>query len=242
MIRLAFQNRLSYLLLLVCLGMATSAYAQETDTDDRIAAIVAAAEPTIIQQIESPDGSQRAVVTIYPCVNIGEEEASYERLDLINDRTDETHLIAEQVINCQGVGAFGLWVRTWSANGEFLYYTDAREGVPDGMAGSWVPPLWRVQLADLQVDRLGPAQFSPNGLWIATWSPTQISIMSVDSTDQTDFGSVLTDVQIVEIVWLPDNSGLLYIQAHTPYASSRSVVTHIDLATMEQTLLLDTGR
>jgi hypothetical protein len=183
----------------------------------------------------------RAQVTVYPCVDIGEQEASYERLELIDMATAETQFVAEQVINCGGLGGFGLWVQRWAPNADFLYYTDAREGAPDGLVVDWVPPLYRVRLDELQIERLGQARFSPDGQWLASWTQAQIGITAADSTESTDFTLMPADLLIVQVQWLPDSSGIMYVQADAPFAASRSAVTHIDLATMEQNLLLDTA-
>jgi hypothetical protein len=229
-------------LLLTSLGVTGNLSAQEPNRDKIIAAVVAAAEPEIIQSIDAPDGSQRAEVIVYPCVDIGEQIASYERLDLINNATAEKHLVADQVINCGGLGAYGLWVLRWSDGSAFLYYTDAREGTPDGVSVGWLPPVWRVRLADLQTERLGQALFSPDGAWLVTWDREHIRLVPTNSNKPIVLDLLSADLTIVEVIWLPDNSGLLYIQADTLLAPiSRSVVTHIDATTLTQTLLLDTG-
>jgi hypothetical protein len=210
-----------------------------------IAAVLAAATPETIQRVDSPDGSQRAEVTVYPCVDIGEQEGSYERLNLIDNSTGEVSLLAEQVIYCGGLGGFGLWVQRWSGDGAYLYYTDAREGVPDGQATAWVSPLWRVQLADLAVESLGQAQFSPDGAWLALWDQTQVRIIpsAGDGTTATAFDRMPAGLQMFQATWLPDSSGLLYIQADTLYGPvSRSAVTHVDLAASAQTVLLDSSK
>lgn len=227
--------------LLLCLCASGSLYAQDTNTQDTIAAVMAASQPQIIQTYPAPDGAQRAEVTVYPCVNIGDHEAAYERLDLIDNPSGEARLVAQQVINCGGLGAFGLWVRRWSEDGAYLYYTDAREGSPDGMVGSWVPPLWRVRMADLQVEPLGPAQFSPDGTLLAAWDQAQVRVLPVAADgNAASFALLPADLQLAQVTWLPDSKGLLYIQADTLFGPvTRSTVTHIDLETSEQAVLLD---
>lgn len=202
-------------LLLMSLCAAVSVSAQEPD--EIIAAVVVMSEPEVIQRLDAPDGSRAAEVTVYPCVDIGGQEASYERLDLIDTGTGEARLIAEQAIYCGGLGGYGLSVLRWTADSAFLYYTDAREGVPDGLAVDWVPPIWRVQAADLHVDNLGQARFSPDGKMLPA------------------------GLQMVSVLWLPDSTGVLYLQADAPFNSTRSTVTHIDLSAGTQTLLLDSG-
>jgi hypothetical protein len=214
-------------------------HADAQQPDDIIEAVVAAIEPHIIQSIDSPDGLYTAAVTVYPCVDIGEQESSYERLDLTDTRTGEVHQIAEQIINCGGLGAFGLWILRWSENGVYLYYTDAREGIPDGMVTDWVPPLWRARVADLQLESLGQAQFSPDGQQLVEWDQTQIRIRSANTDDVFDFTLLPENLMMMQVVWLPDSSGVLYIQTDEIFQSSRSTVTHIDINAQEQTILLD---
>jgi len=64
--------------------------------------------------------------------------------------------------------------------------------------------------------------------------------MPSDSDESVSF-DLLPDLYFTNLVWLPDGSGLLYVQADAPFASTRSVVTHIDLESGEQSSLLDTG-
>jgi hypothetical protein len=226
-------------LVLLVLGCTSAFSVQAQESADVIAAVMAASQPVILQEVDAPAGLWRAQVTVYPCVDIGEQVASYETLAIIDLRTGETQTVAEQVINCGGLGAYGLAVRHWSD--DFLYYTDAREGMPDGMVTDWVSPLWRVQLADLEVERLGQAQFAPAGAWLVTWEAAQISVMPVNAGTASQFAPQPQDLQIVSVRWLPDSSGIIYIQTDTPMASTRSTVTHIDLRDMTQTVLLDTG-
>jgi hypothetical protein len=231
----ALRTGLSGLLLLA----AVSVSAQEPD--EIRAAVVAISEPQVIQEVAAPDGSQTAVVTAYPCVDIGGQEVSYERLDLINASTNETQLVAEQTIYCGGLGGYGLAILRWTENATFLYYTDAREGVPDGLTASWVPPIWRVQVADVQVTPLGQARFSPDGTQLVTWNQSQIQVLPADSDDVISFDVIPDGLQILSVLWLPDSTGILYLQADAPFNSMRSVVTYLDLGTQAQTVLLDNG-
>ena len=229
--------------IILCLLLLSAAAVRAQDSREIVAAVTAASAPETIQQRESPDGSQRAQVMVYPCTDVGGgQEYSYERLDLFDTATEGVRPIAEQVINCGGLGAYGLWVFRWSENGAFLYYTDAREGTPDGFVGGWAAPIWRAHMADLLSENLGQAQFSPDGQWLARWDQTRIGIMPLEASEATDFALLPAGLQVLNVVWLPDSSGLVYIQADVPIQSSRSALTHIDLATMTQSLLLDTGR
>ncbi len=226
---------------LLVMGLCAVVSVSAQETDEISAAVMAASEPAVIQRVDAPDGVHAAEVTIYPCVDIGGQEASYERLDLIDTGTGEARLVAEQTIYCGGLGGYGLSVLRWTMDSAFLYYTDSREGVPDGLVVDWVPPIWRVQVADLQVDNLGQARFSPDGKALAAWDQTQVRVMPVESAEVAAFDLLPAGLQIVSALWLPDNAGILYLQADAPFNSTRSTVTHIDLNAGTQTVLLDNG-
>lgn len=65
--------------------------------------------------------------------------------------------------------------------------------------------------------------------------------MPVDSTGAAAFDLLPTGLQIVSVLWLPDSTGILYLQANAPFNSTGSTVTHIDLRAGTQTVLLDNG-
>lgn len=243
MIKTTVRITLLLLVFLFIVGSVLSANAQEQTNDDIIAAITSTAQPQIIQSVPSPSGELVAEVSVYPCTDIGGGTiVAYERLDLVTPAAGESQQVAEQLIYCGGLGAIGLSVIRWSADDSYLFFTDAREGVPDGLATGWVPPLWRARLADMQVENLGSAAFSPDGMWLVTWTPTQISYMSPLESVASAISLPLipAELQIDRVFWLPDASGIVYVQTDMPFAPSVSTITHIDLTTMEQTILLDT--
>lgn len=101
-----------------------------------------------------------------------------------------------------------------------------------------------MNLADFQVESIGQAKFSLTGAWLAAWDQTQIKIMSAsaaDLTESTNFPLMSADLELVEVTWLPDSTGVIYIEADALIGGTRNTVTHIDLETMAQTILLDTG-
>ena len=234
-------NRLQLLVLsLLCLASIGMVQAQDPGPEEIIEAVMVFSHPEIHQQLDSPDRTLTIELIIYPCVEISGQETSYERMILIDNRTGELQQITDQLINCGGLGGFGLWALRWSEDSKYLYYTDAREGSPDGFVGLWNPPLWRVRIADLQIENLGQAQFSPDSAWIAAWTQDEINLVSVNSDRSMSFELLPSELQMFELSWLPDNSGLIYIQADTLYgAASRTTVTYLDLETGMQTVLLD---
>jgi hypothetical protein len=224
------------LLLSLCIT-GVSAYPQEAA--DIIALVTAATEPQTLQRLDSPDGAWYAEVIVYPCVDIGDQVASYEQLLLTNTETGETQQVAEQVISCGGLGAFGLLVDRWSESGAFLYYTDAREGVPDGDGAGWAPTLWRVRVDDMHAESLGMGRFSPDGRWLAVWNQERVRVMPVDAGDGVDFALLPETMRLTSVNWLPDSSGIIYIQGHAFGESPRSAVTHIDTERGDQTVIFN---
>jgi hypothetical protein len=233
-------------LIMVCIVHFRPVSSQELTENERIEAIRNATQSELIQTVTSPDGVLQAEVVVFPCVDIGNDLVmSYEQLNLVNPLTDESQVVTDQLIQCGGLGGFGLSIRFWTNNSEYLFFTDAREGVPDGLSGGWIPPLWRVDVSTMHIERLGQARLSPSMRWLAIVDSTQISVMQVDATERSNFLLTPDGMRVTTLVWLPDESGLIYLQAdgdiNMSPVSTRSTVTHIDIEMSEQVLLLDTG-
>ncbi len=117
--------------------------------DPETAALFAAVQRAGSQQTISypaPDGRSRALLTTVDCTALASGETyAYDRLSLVRGDGSAT-MVDRQLINCGGLGAFGLAFLFWSADGRHFYYTTAREGVPDG-CGDWAPPVLRVDAA-----------------------------------------------------------------------------------------------
>jgi hypothetical protein len=231
-----FMKRL-FMSLLLWLSAVLIVSAQDTDTPDpRIEAIMAASTPITLQAVINETHS--AIVTSYPCVSIDGEKLSYERLDIKTLESGESSLVADQLINCGGLGAFGLASLRWSDDGAFLYYTDAREGVPDGLVFGSFLTVWRLTLADSTIENLGIGQFSFDTEHWVTWDEEHIRLTSTH--EEKEFSLEPPDLVVIKVEWLPDSAGVLYIQADIPGPSTRSTVTYIDVETQEQTVLIDT--
>jgi hypothetical protein len=125
------------------------ARANANNPTQAVATLVASGGEQVISN-PSPDGKWQAEVVIYSYQPIsGPEDAySYEQLRLVDLTSGEEQVLAEQLIYRGGLGAYGLAVAYWSSDSRFLYYTDAREGVPDGGYCCWDPPLYRYDLLD----------------------------------------------------------------------------------------------
>jgi hypothetical protein len=92
----------------------------------------------------SPDRRWQAEVVIHPCVPVGEGQHAYEVLNLIQLDSQNSQLVDQQLLACGGLGAYGLAGLFWSSDSRYFYYTDGREGVPDGCGGFWEQPIRRI--------------------------------------------------------------------------------------------------
>jgi len=203
-----------------------------------IEALMEATEPLEFQHFPSPDEAWIATVTIYPCTEIDGWEVSYEVLELIDTDTDETVVIAEQFISCGGLGAYGLLIIRWTDN--FLYYTDSRTGQPDGLSAGWAPIIYLYDLEAGEVLRLGSGQFSPDQEWLVVWSETVI-VLPVDTAAGIEFGMPIETPNIIQVIMLPDSSGMLVVTADDLMSVSQTSVIHIEFETNKETVILTTG-
>jgi hypothetical protein len=199
-------------------------------------------EPEMIQDWTSGDGQWQAQVIGYDCVAVDETglESAYEVLEVTNVESGEGQVVATQLRSCEGIGAFGLYLVQWGEAA--LYYTDAREGVPDG-GGYWLPPVYRIAMSDMSIAPLGNGVFSMTRDFYAAWSWDEqtLTLWDINEGEQVaTFDAQMPDAPLAELLWLPDESGLLYIQVDSLYPPTHSYVVHVDLETSEQSLLLET--
>jgi hypothetical protein len=136
-----------------------------------VQSLVAAVQPRLLKAFPSPDGKWRAEVSTYPCTKIvpGEtQENAFDILRLTRLKDRQAFSAWSQLQFCGGLGAFGLGGIKWSPDGRFFYFTDAREGVPDGGGFyGWYKNVFRFDTSTVQTEYLGAGPFSPDGKWIA---------------------------------------------------------------------------
>jgi hypothetical protein len=155
------------LLLAGCVPVAAERHQTPTPGADAaaqatIAAVMAAGQP-ITETFPSPDGQWQVEIVVYDCVATGEEmEHAYELLRFAPADSDEWRQADSQLINCGGLGAFGLGGLCWSPDSRYFYYTPAREGVPDG-AGEWSRPVWQLEAATGTIRELDEAAANIEG-------------------------------------------------------------------------------
>jgi len=213
-----------------------------TVTPDIAATVIAMQQPRLYGSYPSPDGKWRAEVVIYECVRTGEvKEIAYEQLKLVQVANGDERIADAQLRYCGGLGAFGLAGLFWSPNGRYFYYTDAREGVPDG-CGYWKRPIIRLDSTSLDKEYLGAGSRSPDGGKIATWQGRELVVWNINGGEIARVPAI-AEAQPGPIAWSPDSQALAYVQfaSYCPL-SGKSYVVHLDLLALKWTLLSESEK
>jgi len=209
-------------------------------TPDIAATVIAIGEPRIYSSHLSPDGKWRAEVVTYDCVAVGGvDENACEQLKLIQTDNGVERIADTQLQYCGGLGAFGLAGLFWSPNSRYFYYTNAREGVPDG-CGYWERPIIRFDVSNLNLERLGVGYRSPDGTMLATWQGQELAVWDVNEGEIARISVMASDAETGPIAWAPDSQALVYVQfaSYCPL-SGKSYVVRLDLPALRQTLLVE---
>ena len=126
--------------LIVTSTAAPTAANQNSPTPNYPATITTSKTPQAPALFRSPDGKWQAQVVVYSCsATPAENEMGYDELRIKNLDTGQEVLADSQIQFCGGLGAYGLEGFFWSKDSRRFYYTDARQGVPDG-GGNWARP------------------------------------------------------------------------------------------------------
>jgi hypothetical protein len=210
-------------------------------TPEAAATVVSLATPEVQGDFLSPDGRWRAQIVVYPCVETGEGQLAFEELRLTDARDGNAVLVDQQLRFCEGLGAFGLGGLFWSPNSRYFYYTDAREGQPDGGCGPWIPPTVRLDAETHESVRLGNGPLSPDKSRLATWQDPEVVVWDMETGEAARVKSRVADSFPGQIAWSPDGRSLAYLQTDSMCPpSNASYVTLLNLEDLSQEALLDT--
>ena len=178
------------------------------------ALLAAAAAPRLRAILPSPDELLRAEVVAYDCAAVGDDPnpRSLEVLRIVDPATVTEYQLDSQLINCQGLGAFGLEPLAWGASGRTFYYSPEREGGPDGACRPWVRSVVRVDLADWSLTRLEQAASSPDGTKIAGWRNGELIVYAIDGGELGRSAAAALPPYAGPPVWSPDSQSLAYLQ------------------------------
>lgn len=220
---------------------AATSEATATAEPDIAATLTAGTTPRLYAAYASPDGTLRAEVHIFDCAPFPDGgEFAYDRLQIVDTASGEARFIDGQLQACGGLGAFGLAGMFWSPSGRFFYYTDAREGVPDG-CGYWSRPISRADTADWTTADLGGGPISPDGMRLAVWDERDLVVFDVEGGEIGRATAEDPAAALGPISWSPDGRALVYLQAGmfcVPGESGLTTVARVDLPQMASRVLL----
>ncbi|GAB4463510.1 MAG: hypothetical protein Kow0070_24110 [Anaerolineales bacterium] len=208
----------------------------------QVDAILSTVQPVLLEQHPSLDGKWRVDVIRYECHNFpGMVDAiAYEQLALVNLADGSTKIIENQLLNCGGIGTYGLGGLYWSPSSRYFYYTDSREGYPETCSNYIVRPIYRLDTVTQEHLPLGGGHPSPDGTKLAMWDGDHIVIWDLDRGEIGRVRSLASDLFAGEIAWSPDSQSLVYLQTEFNCALDYGVtyVVRLDLNKMSQTLLV----
>jgi hypothetical protein len=211
-----------------------------------INAIVATVHPAVLASYPSSDGKWRVDIIRYDCINYTFPDyvgsVAYEQLKIVNlaDGTDK--IVEDQLLNCDGIGAFGLDGLYWSPSNRYFYYSDWREGTPDGGCGSYLAlPIYRLDTVTQDITTIGGSHISPDQTKLAFWHKNEIVIWDLDMGEIERIQGLVPNAFNGAIAWSPDGRSLTYLQSTYDYCApdyGTTYFTRLDLVDMSQTLLL----
>lgn len=215
-----------------------------TATPDIAGTVVAANKPKTLASYPSPDRKWQAVFTTYGrCTQGGGADMNaYEQLKLIQVDNQSEKVVDDQLQYCGGLGAYGLGGLFWSPNSRYFYYTNAREGMPEG-CGPWERPLVRLDTANWKIERLGGGPLSPNKTKIATWQGQELVVWDVTQGEIARTMVAVPDAITGEIAWSPNGQSIVYLQtALDCYPWGKSYLVRLDLPKLKSSLLLESEK
>jgi hypothetical protein len=215
--------------------------------DAIIDAVMTASPPNLYASYPSPDNKWRVEIVIHDCVQIEgldpglyADMHAYEQLILVEVNTGTAEILEDQYRSCEGLGAIGLDGRFWSPNSRYFYYTDAREGSPDGLCSYWEPPLLRLDVTTGTSESLGMGPVSPDRTKLATWQNTDFVVWSLDEGEIARSLALLTDAVMGQIAWSPDSKSLVYLQTEgLCFPFDKSHVVRLDFPDLQPDLLIE---
>ncbi len=195
--------------------------------------------PRVVGTFPSPDRYLEAEVRAFDCADFGDGRTfAYEVLVMRDAITAREEVVASQLFNCGEPGAAGLQGLYWSSDGRYFYFTDARDGAPDG-CGHWERPVIRHDLINRVNTPLGGGPLAPNASQLATWQDRAVQVHNL-SKDQPllTIEAAVPDADLGPIAWAPDSRNLAYLQPRGGCPLGVTSVVLVSLNTGQQRILL----
>ncbi len=182
-----------------------------TATPNHPETAIAAKTPQAQESFRSPDGKWQAKIVVRACLETPTpDDRGYEELRLRDLGTGQETLADSQVTSCDGLGAYGLKGYFWSDDSRFFYYTDARQGVPDG-CGYWATPYLAFDTHTGKTIRIGGGAISPDENFLAAWDKNEIVIWD---WQRGEIARTPVKFQAIRgpIAWSPDGQSIAFLQ------------------------------
>jgi hypothetical protein len=207
--------------------------------------IVVTVQPMLLASYPSSDGKWRADIIRYDCMDYSYQDyvgsIAYEQLKIVNLSDGTEKIVEDQLQNCGGIGAAGLDGLYWSPSNRYFYYSDWREGTPDGGCGGYLAlPIYRFDILTQEIITIGGSHISPDQTKLAFWQKNEIVIWDLDQGEVARVPSLAPDVLNGDIAWSPDGQSIIYLQTTFDCAPDygTTYMTRLELAKLSQTLLL----
>ena len=209
--------------------------------------LISTVQPDVLETHSSPDGRWRVEILRYDCINYNYPDyigsIAYEQLKIVNLSNGAEKIVEDILLNCDGVGAFGFDGLYWSPSNRYFYYSDWREGTPDGGCGNYLSlPIYQLDTLTQEIITIDGNHISPDQTKLAMWQwqKNEIVIWDLDKGEIARVRGLMPNLVNGEIAWSSDGQSLAYLQTTFDCALDygTTYVTRLDLAEMTQTLLI----
>jgi WD40-like Beta Propeller Repeat len=213
-------------------------------TDEALkVAVMTSTPPKTIETYPSPDGQYVVEVIRFDCIQIGSDNANaYEQLKLVRVKDGSEKVVMDQLQYCGGVGSYGLGGLFWSPDGRYFYFTGSKYGVPDGgLCEIFVRSMFRIDPgAGILEYTPGWGKITADHKTMIIPSEGEFVLWDLDAGEVGRIPYKIPDAYLTNYELAPDKESLVYIQTENcvdPH--SKSYLVKLDLATLEQDLLLE---
>jgi hypothetical protein len=213
-----------------------------------INALVSTMEPVRLAVYPSADGKWQAEVIRHDCIEYPYPDytarIAYEQLKLIDLSDGMEITIDDQLQNCDGLGGGGLEGLYWSPGNRYFYFTDWREGQPDGCGNYIVPTIYRYDTLTQASSTVGGGHLSPDKTKLALWEwqKNEIVIWDLDQGEIARIPGLSVGVTLNgQIAWAPDSQSLVYLRTTFDCVPDfgKTYVIRLKLTDRSQELLLE---